>query len=141
MPQQPQQKQAQRRLPPRRLVKPQGLAPVAAGATTQPLRIEWAESGKVSALWGTAIEPTGALARDTAEAMMQVKLEIDGQHSVVSNGQSGDFASVGALTPKSAPYFPIDLDVKAGTTWLVTFRNVGTSFSLIPELVFAFRER
>tara|TARA_B100001105_G_C22370120_1_gene434612 strand:+ start:1110 stop:1511 length:402 start_codon:yes stop_codon:yes gene_type:complete len=122
-----------------RLVKPIFSGSVAGNSTVPSVRLNWPVSGRVLAVRGWAIDPTGTLTPDAASALMSVQILRDGDRSLFSNGESSDFAACRTFSPDACPWFILDVRVSNSQPWLVSWRNSSSS-ALLTELTFALRE-
>lgn len=124
------------------IVKPQNLGPVARGTVSPQLQVQWPRDGFVTGLYLSGFDPSDATLAFEATAKLQLQLDRRGETLLVSNGQSGDFASFAALCPLSAPYFPLNMRVRGNEHWFVSLRNIDQGLpSLVPDVAFALYEK
>lgn len=124
----------------RRIIKPVGLASVAALSDSGSLRLTWPTKGRVLALFVGGYDPADGLTVEEVAARLSLQVQINGDKSLVTNGEAADFASFRSLCPGSAPWFPLDLEVRVNEPWLITVRNAA-GVALTPEVCFAWSER
>jgi hypothetical protein len=124
----------------RRIVKPQGLAPLLSATESGGLRIDWPTSGRVLGMLLGGYDPSGVLTADDAVSFLQIQVQINGDKNLCTNGASAEFAQFRALCPSSSPELPLDLPVRTNEPWIITVRNVHPSSTLVPEVLFTWRE-
>lgn len=124
----------------RRIIKPVGLIAVSPGSDSGALRLNWPQSGRVLHMMLGAYDSSGLISADESSSLLQIQILVNGDKHIITNGESGDFAQFRALCPYSAPWFPLDLPVRVNEPWVITVRNVGGSSTLVPEVLFSWRE-
>lgn len=122
-----------------RIIRPLSAGLVAAGQTTQGIKLNWPQSGRVVAVRAFAYDPTGTLSVEEASARMALQIQVDADHALITNGESGDFAPCLSITPPQAPWFQLDIPVLANRPWLISWQCRASEGFLVGDISFAFR--
>lgn len=125
-----------------KVYKPEGLTTIPPLTTAAPFKLEWGVDCDVLGMYLLGCDPSGALSTpNEASSRLALQLDIQGRKNFITDGISSVFLNFGALCHFGSPWFPTRLKAKAGDTWLFTVKNLDNTYTLLPEICLAVRQR
>lgn len=116
-----------------RIVQTPDVPAIAASSLAQPQTVNWRNDGIVIAMYGAELAGTPA-----SFASTRVRVQIGGSDDLITDGQSGTYASFLSLFGAAQNWFPLLRKVQQGVQWIVTYQNLNAGGTATPSLSFAF---
>ncbi len=110
---------------------------VAANSVSNPYRIKWNLNGRVVRVGGCVL---GIVQPDTLTnglTSIGVKCEIDGDRQLFSDGESASYMPLATLFSENRRTESFNYPVRAGSVWVVTFRNFNATVPYTPSFAFS----
>lgn len=110
---------------------------VAANSVSNAYRIKWNLNGQIVRVGGCVL---GIVQPDTLTnglTSIGIKCVIDGEQELFSDGESGTYMPLATLFSENRRTESFNYRVKAGSIWVVTFRNFNATVAYTPHFAFS----